>query len=309
MAPMDTTADGNKETKTTELKLSPPKPFAGKREELDDFIQDVYLYLDVNGDTYNTDKKKIGYMLSFMNSGDAKSWKAQFLRNSTKDDGLNLGTWSDFIKEIRKAFEPYDAPGDALEELIALKMGNSSIEDHIARYRVLLKKSQVPEDSPSAIDYFRKTLNYPLQRDLLKLPTPPKDLKEWYDWASRLDNNFRKLQRILGRNTTKPKEEPRRRWNFQKRDPDAMDVDALSDEKRAEMMKKGLCFNCGKPGHLSRDCEEKKKKPTTSTSPPTYTPPKKMTPKELYTHIRSFTTQMSEDEKEQFYQEAEKEGF
>ena len=88
-----------------------------------------------------------------------------------------------------------------------------------------------------------------------------------------------------------------------------MDVDALSVEKQAEMMKKGLCFNCGKPGHLSRDCEEKKKKPTTSTSPPTYTPPKKMTPKELYTHIGSFTTQMSEDEKEQFYQEAEKEGF
>ena len=68
-------------------------------------------------------------MLSFMNSGDAKSWKAQFLQNSTKDDGLNLGTWPDFLKEIKKAFEPYDALGDALEELIALKMGNSSIED------------------------------------------------------------------------------------------------------------------------------------------------------------------------------------
>ena len=88
-----------------------------------------------------------------------------------------------------------------------------------------------------------------------------------------------------------------------------MDVDALSIEKRAEMMKKGLCFNCGKPGHLSRDCEEKKRKPTSPSSPPIYPPQKKMTPKELYTHIRSITTQMNEDEKEQFYQEAEKEGF
>ena len=52
----------NKEAKMTELKLSPPKPFTGKREELDDFIQDVYLYLDVNSNTYNTNKKKIGYM-------------------------------------------------------------------------------------------------------------------------------------------------------------------------------------------------------------------------------------------------------
>ena len=68
-------------------------------------------------------------MLSFMNSGDAKSWKAQFLRSSTKDDGLNLGTWPDFLKGIKKAFKPYDAPGDTLEELITLKMGNSLIED------------------------------------------------------------------------------------------------------------------------------------------------------------------------------------
>ena len=263
----------SKEPKTSELKLSPPKPFAGKRDELDDFIQDVYLYLDVNSNTYDTDKKKIGYILSFMNSGDAKSWKAQFLRNSTKDTGLDLGTWGDFIKQLKEAFEPYNAPGDALEELIALKMGNSSIEDHVARYKVLLKKSKVPEDSPSAINYFRKTLNYPLQRDLLKLPTPPADLKEWYELAARLDNNFRKLQRILGRNTGKAKEEPRRKWTFQKKeaDPDAMQIDALTMEKRTEMMKKGLCFGCGKPGHLNKDCPNKMK-PTTSSSPPSYSP-------------------------------------
>ena len=79
MAPADVVMTDNKEMKTTELKLSPPKPFTGKREEPDDFIQDVYLYLIVNSNTYNTNKKKIGYMLSFMNNGDAKSWKAQFL--------------------------------------------------------------------------------------------------------------------------------------------------------------------------------------------------------------------------------------
>ena len=88
-----------------------------------------------------------------------------------------------------------------------------------------------------------------------------------------------------------------------------MDVDVLSVKKQAEMMKKGQCFNCRKMGHLSRDCNEKKKKLTTSFSLPTYTPPKKMMPKEMYTHICSFTTQMNEDEKEQLYQEAEKEGF
>ena len=90
-----------------------------------------------------------------------------------------------------------------------------------------------------------------------------------------------------------------------------MDIDALTIEKREEMMKKGLCFNCGKPGHLNRDFPDKRKA-RTSHSPPSYSPPaptKKLAVREIYMHIRSLTAMLYEEEKEEFYQEAEKEGF
>jgi hypothetical protein len=98
-----------------------------------------------------------------MSEGDAKSWKGQFLRNTTSQTGINLGTWAQFQIDLKTAFQPYDAPGDALEELNTLKMGNTSIEDHIAKYKILLSRSGIPDMSPSAIDYFRKTLNMSLQ--------------------------------------------------------------------------------------------------------------------------------------------------
>ena len=89
-----------------------------------------------------------------------------------------------------------------------------------------------------------------------------------------------------------------------------MDVDALSVEKRDEMMKKGLCFGCGKPRHLNRDCPNKRRPTTpTSSAPPSYSPPKKMGAKELYTHIRSLTALMSQEEQDEFYKTAEEEGF
>ena len=311
--------------KGQELKLNQPKPFDGKRGDLDEFIQDVQLYLTINDDVYDSDKKKIAYTLSFMSEGDAKSWKGQFLRSATTAAGIDLGNWKQFLIDLRAAFQPYDASGDALEELTTLKMGtNTSIEDHIAKYKILLARSGVLDTSPSAIDYFRKTLNIPLQKKLLELPTPPTNLKEWYDWAARLDNNYRKMQWIFGRGQTttnngKGKEEPRRRWNFQRKDPNAMDVDvitttmnAMTVEEREKFMKEGLCFRCRKPGHISRDCPLKKgnvqilTRPATAATP---IPPKKMKGAELVAHIRSLTTGLDKEEMKEFMDLAEETGF
>ena len=117
-------------------------------------------------------------------------------------------------------------------------------------------------------------------------------------------------------NEKKKEERPRRRWTFQRKDPNTMDIDTMTTEQREEAMKKGLCFGCGKQGHLSRDCLMKKK-PTTSSTPPSYASTwaltsmnkKKMNGKELYAHIQGLMAMMDKEEKEKFYNEAEEEGF
>ena len=76
--------------KPTELKINPPKPFSGKRDEFDKFLQDVILYLELNDEIYDNNKKKIAYTLSFMNEGDAAAWKSQYLIEARTPSGLNL---------------------------------------------------------------------------------------------------------------------------------------------------------------------------------------------------------------------------
>ena len=56
-----------------------------------------------------------------------------------------------------------------------------------------------------------------------------------------------------------------------------MDIDAMSLEQ-TDMMKKGLCFLCKKPGHISRNCPDKNQEQP---------PPKKMKGRDLYTHIKA----------------------
>ena len=72
-------------------------------------------------------------------------------------------------------------------------------------------------------------------------------------------------------------------------------------------MKKGICFNCNKAGHISKFCPEKQRAMT--SSPLSYTPPKKMALKEFMAHIQGVTALMGPEEKEEFLDEAEKEGF
>ena len=104
-------------TKATEIKLNQPKPFTRKWEDLKKFLQDMNLYLLVNNKVYDTNVKKIAFALSFMNEGDAASWKEQLLEDAMALKTFDLRTWAQFKRDLNDAFKPYDAPGDAWEEL------------------------------------------------------------------------------------------------------------------------------------------------------------------------------------------------
>ena len=134
-----------------------------------------------------------------MNDGDAASWKEQLLEDALAKDIFTLGTWATFEKDLKEAFQPYDTPGDALEEMKTFRMGNNSIEEHNVHFKMIVTKSGLDATSPVVINYYQETLNIPLQRRILSLENPPKTLKDWYYWAAKLDNNWRRMQRIWGR--------------------------------------------------------------------------------------------------------------
>ena len=111
--------------------------------------------------------------------------------------------------------------------------------------------------------------------------------------------------RIMGRGFERKKPDNNgKKWMFTQKDPNAMDVDAMSIEERNELMKKGACFRCKKPGHLSKDCPTKNK--TTGTPQEAQ---KKMTPREMYKYIQSLTAQLNNEEKAEFFKKAKEEGF
>jgi len=107
-------------------------------------------------------------MLSLMEEGDAASWKQQLIEE-TFDRAIlagtdpNFGTIGNFIGTLKDAFEPYDSEGDVLEEMKALRIWNILIDKHIAKYKMLVTKAKLKEETPVVIDLFRETLSLSLQ--------------------------------------------------------------------------------------------------------------------------------------------------
>src|SRR5271168_1457227 len=88
----------NNDSKIKEVKLNPPKPFNGKRENLQKFVQDRELYLTINKKVYDDDVKKMRFFLLFINERDAAFWKEQLLEDAmataqTNNTELNLGSF------------------------------------------------------------------------------------------------------------------------------------------------------------------------------------------------------------------------
>ena len=76
-----------------------------------------------------------------MEEGDANSWRASFLKRLVTTDGEHdFGTWKDFLQQLRNSFKPYNPKGYTLDEIIKLRQGMTSIEDHIVPFSWLIRE-------------------------------------------------------------------------------------------------------------------------------------------------------------------------
>jgi Retrotransposon gag protein len=271
--------------------------------------------MDVNNETYNNDLRKIAFVLSFMASGSAATWKAQFIeeayeRPAPTNPNDRLGTYTQFRKDLMETFSMFNSVGDALDKLQSMrKTKNESIDEHIAKFKMLAAKSKIDTTNPLTIELFKETLPWGLMLQLMKLETPLKTINNWYEWAAELDHRHAKINRAVERTRGiggKDKT-PQKKYYFSRRerDPNVMDVNRLTIEERNQLMKEGRCFKCRNTGHQANKCpeEENDKKKGKGV------PKKKMNRRELHAHVRALFKEMMAEDSDEFLKGAKEAGF
>jgi hypothetical protein len=143
----------------------------------------------MNQGIYNTDQLKIGFILSYMNDGEAANWKEYYL--DTLEDpntGMpNFPTLVTFLADIQKAFRAADQVRDAVNRLEMLRQGKKTAEELNIEFLQIVGQAGIDRKTPSdhlhLIGYYRKTLEPRLSQEILFSDDVPKTINGWMEKA------------------------------------------------------------------------------------------------------------------------------
>ena len=173
-------------------------------------------------------------------------------------------SWRDFTTKLQEFFMTTKTRDEAIRQIQALSQGTTPVEDYIIRFKSIAPLTGF--NNYALIARFKAGLNPSLGFEVIKNRAPADDnLDAWYEHSTELARGYRDAKKTFGDHgrrsdcTIQPKTSNSEsipvastsRTTETPRDPNAMDI----DRKRTPFK----CYNCGKPGHMARDCKAPKK--------------------------------------------------
>lgn len=310
--------------KPKEINLNRPEPYNGNPEKYKQFLNAIKLYLLVNDTIYNTDDRKIAFVLSFLTKGSAEQWQNNFIEKSLL---TALGTYTSFLTEFEKSFKQTYAKESALEQLKVLRQGNKGIDDHNINFKGLVKLAGIKEEAINVISMYQDSLHPALLTKILSTEdVSTLTIDDWYSKAALHEKNWIRMKAILNRNkgtgfvgskNTNANYMPNwrnyhantRQGFTPRKDPNAMDVDSISVQamqmspEKLKDLKARACFYCHKLGHMAQECPKKGTRPFYPR--PNGQSPTKKTGKEAAMAIHTLMAEIDDNNLDEFYQDME----
>ena len=239
--------------------------FNGEPEQARGFHAAIATYRHLRPGDFPDDETFIAWVLGCMEGPKVNPWRNALMnrRATLLAQGNPLPTlftiWADFLVEFQGKFLDPNEIENAGRALMALKQIRSAREfaqefDRLAELAGLTGENFL-------IDQFRRSLKTNVQEKILRqnfatLQNLQVAAIEWDDALFQ----FKKQQRSAEQ-PRKPPMVSKTQGSPTNGTPMDLDYVKLSREETERRKKAGLCFRCGKGGHIGRNCPDKNKSP------------------------------------------------
>ena len=243
--------------KPQELKLGQRPTFDGDPAKARGWFNNAQLYLLVNKDIYNNNNRKIAFTLSFMREGSTVLWALTETEAAFKRNPPSFRTWQDFLNKFSASFILENTKDQAITWMMTTKVDKKTpLMEYISQFKNNAALSKI-NNKDVLINFFSRGIPPSLMKRIYRMDTVPNTIDKWYQQTLHFQHVWEKTNEIAkGRLNPFHNGQHRQNNSGYKKDPNAMDVDAvrLSNQERERRRKKGLCFKCGQPRHMSPSC-------------------------------------------------------
>jgi len=153
-----------------------PPLFHGERSKADTFMNKVEKYLVLNHDVagFNSPKKKVVLVLTFMQGPEVEEWTRGILQWIQQIDDQNNTdhVWRIFQHCFYNRFADTQADSTARKELVQLKMRFPDIDSYITTFKQTVQKALYRLGSHEMNQQFLSGLPRDVAEDVMRYPTP-----------------------------------------------------------------------------------------------------------------------------------------